>query len=98
MRAKARTCSRGVGLYGEAFVEEPLLVDLAQQPPQRLDVAVVVGDVGVLHVDPVAHLAGQLLPFLRVLHHLAAAGGIIFVYADLLPDVLLGDTEGLLYA
>ena len=33
VRAEARTCSRGVGLYGEALVEEPLLVDPAQQPP-----------------------------------------------------------------
>ena len=94
--AQSRPCGRGVGLDGVALVEQTLLVDLAEQIPQGLYIAVVVGDIGVLHVHPVPHEASELLPLVGVLHHLTATGGVVFVDADLLADVLLGDTEGFL--
>ena len=96
MGAEPRPCGGGIGLYGVALIEEPLLVDLAEQIPQGLYIAVVVGDIGVLHVYPVPHEASELLPLVGVLHHLTATGGVVFVDADLLADILLGDTEGFL--
>ena len=93
---EARSGGRRVGLDGVALVEQPLLVELLQKPPQRLDVLVVVGDVGVVHVDPVAHLAGELLPHALELHHRLAAGAVVLLDGNLLADVLLGDAELLL--
>ena len=49
-----------------ALVQHALLVDLLQAPPFGLDIVVVIGDVGMLHVDPVAHLVAHLLPFMQV--------------------------------
>ena len=96
VRTQPRTCSRRIGLDRVALIEEALLIDLAEEVPEGLDIAVVVGDVGVIHVHPVAHEAGELLPLLRVLHHLTATSSIVFVDADLLADIFLRDTEGLL--
>ncbi len=54
---QTRACGRRVGLYGVALVEQTLVEELLQQIPQRLDILVVVCDVRVVHVDPVAHAA-----------------------------------------
>ena len=97
MGAESRTSGRGIRLDRIALVEQTLLIDLAKEVPERLDVAVIVGDIGVLHIDPVAHTASQLLPFLRVFHDFTATGSIVLIDADLLPDVFLRDAEGLFH-
>ena len=98
VRAQAGAGSGRVGLDGVALVEQALVIELLEQPPQALDVAVLVGDIGVLHIDPVAHAVGQVFPLAGVFHHLLAAGGIVLIDGDLLADILLGDTQGLLHA
>ncbi len=98
VRREARAGGRRVGLDGVALVEQPLVEELLEQPPERLDVFVVVGDVGVLHVDPVAHLARELLPHARELHDGLAAGAVVLLDRDRAADVLLGDAQLLLHA
>ena len=93
-----RAGGRRVGLDRVALVEQPLVEELLEQPPQRLDVFVVVGDVGVVHIDPVSHLARELLPHARELHDGLAAGAVVLLDRDLPPDVLLRDAELLLDA
>ncbi len=93
MGAEACSGCGGVGLDGVALVEIAFLVELTEEPPYGLDVAVVVCDIGVGHVDPVAHAAGEVFPFAGILHHLAAAGGVVVIDRDFLADVLLGDAE-----
>ena len=95
---EARSGGRRVGLDGVALVEQALVEELLQQPPQRLDVFVVVGDVRIVHVDPVAHLAREVLPDARELHHRLAARAVVLLDGDLLADVFLGDAELLLDA
>ena len=51
------------------LVQEALFPDLFERPPHGLDVLVVVGDVRVLHVRPVADAFGHALPFALVLPH-----------------------------
>ena len=48
------------------LVQEPLLPNFFERPPDRLDILVVVGDVRVLHVRPVADALGHFLPFALV--------------------------------
>ena len=50
-----------------ALIQQALLVDGLEGPPLGLDVVIMVGDVGVLHVDPVTHLVGHFLPVVQVL-------------------------------
>ena len=45
-----------------ALIEEPLVVDGLQRPPLGLDVVVVIGHVGVVHVHPVTHPVGHVRP------------------------------------
>ncbi len=95
-------CGR-IGLYGVSLVEQALLVELLQQPPQGLDVLVVVGDVGMVQVDEVAHLLGQLAPLLGEHHHVLAALAVVVLGRDvalrlLVVDVGLGDAQLLLHA
>ena len=97
VRAQPRTCSRRIGLNRIALVQQSLLVDLAEQIPESLDVAIIVGDVGVLHIYPIAHQARELLPLVRVLHHLTATSSVVFVDADLLTDIFLRDAQSLFH-
>ena len=98
VRAEARAVGRRIRLDGETLVQQTFIVNLTEQVPQRLDVAVVVGDVRVVHVHPVADAVGQRGPLLRVLHHLGAARRVVFFHRDLGADVGLRDAELLLDA
>ena len=80
VRAESRTGSGRIRLYGISFIKQSFLVELLQQPPQGFDVAVVVSDVGVLHVHPVAHLVSQVFPLFGELHDVLAAGGVVFCH------------------
>ena len=98
MGAETCTSHRRVGLNGVALVEETFLVELFEQIPEGFDVLVVVSDVRVLEINPVAHLLGEVRPLTGVFHHLLTAGSVVLIDADLLADVLFGDAEFLFYA
>ena len=59
-----------------ALVEQALVIDLAQRPPDRLDVALIQRAVGVVEVDPEADALGQPLPLLHVGEHRLPAAGV----------------------
>ena len=67
MRGQRSAAARAVRDDLVALVEQALLVDLLEGPPLGLDVVVVVGDVRVFHVRPVADALGHLLPLGLVL-------------------------------
>ena len=62
-----------VGDHLVPAVEEPLVPDGLQEMPDRLDVGVVEGVVGVAHVHPEAHSLGHALPVADVAHDRLAA-------------------------
>ena len=97
MRAEAGSVGRREWLDGEALVEQTLVVYLLEEIPEGLDVPVVIGDVRVIHIDPVAYPLGHVHPLAGVLHHLLAAGAVVLLYADFLSDVLFVDAEFLLH-
>ena len=97
MGTQPRPRHGAVGLDGVAFVEQPFPVHLGQQPPNRLHVLGVVGHVRRLHVHPVAHLTGQLVPLRGVPHHRLAAGVVVLLHRQLGANVLFGDAELLLH-
>jgi hypothetical protein len=69
------------------------LPQLLHDPPARLDVAGVVGDVGVLQVEPEADALGHLVPVLDVLEHVVAAQGVEAGDAVVLDLLLVGEPE-----
>ena len=70
---------------------------MLQEPPKRFDVRVFVSDVGVFHVHPVAHQVAEVCPFLCEHHHIATTLRVVFLNADCLADVFLGDAEFLFH-
>ena len=82
MTRKASACSRAIGLNGVTLVEHIVLVELLQEPPEGLDVLVVVGDIGVVEVDKVAHALGKVAPFLGEHHHVLAALTVVLLGGD----------------
>ena len=98
MRRQARTCRRRIRLNGVALVQITLLIEFLQQIPQRLNILIIIGDIRVIEVHPIAHLLRQIRPFLGVLHHLLAASGVVLVHANLLTDILFGNPKHLLHA
>ena len=97
----ARQPGAGCGaerLDGVALVEEPLVIEHLQQEPQRLDILVLKGDIGVFQIHPIAHLLGQFIPKVFVLQYLGAAGLVILVHTNLLADILLGNAQLFLHA
>ena len=91
--AEAGTGGGAVGLDGLALVEQALAVDILQKIPEGLDIAVVVGDVRIVHVDPVADALGKVAPLGGVLHNLLATGFVVLLYAYLGSYIFLGDAE-----
>ena len=87
-----------VGLDGVALVQQSFVIYLLEQPPERLYIAVVIGDIGVLHVHPVTYAVGHGFPLGGVFHHFFAAGAVVFFHTDAAADVGLGDAEFLLHA
>ena len=64
--ADRRAAARAVRHHLVPLIEQALVPDLPQQPPDALDVLVVEGVVGVAHVDPEADALGEALPLLQV--------------------------------
>ena len=52
---------------------------LLQYPPKRFDIFIFISDVGIFKINPITHFLGQVVPDIRVFHHLSAAGGIVIV-------------------
>ena len=98
MRAEAGACCRRIGLDGIALVQQLFVVQLAKQPPYRLDVVIFKGDIGVVEVYPVTHLAGDVVPEVFVAHHGFAALGVVIIDADFGTDVFFGDAQFFFYA
>ena len=71
--AQRRAAARAVGHDLVALVEQPLIPELAQNPPHALDVLVLEGDIGIFQIDPEAHALGEPFPFLDVAQHALAA-------------------------
>ncbi len=49
------------------LVEQALFSNLLQAPPYRLDIAVIISDIGFVHVYPEGQAVGHLLPLLLIL-------------------------------
>ena len=98
MRTEPGTRSRGIRLYGIALIQQSLGINVLQKIPQCLYIAVIIRDIRIIHIHPVAYALGKGHPFLGVLHHLPAACPVVFLYAYLRPYVLLGDAQKLLHA
>ena len=98
MGTQTGTRCRRVWLDRIALVQQSLLVNLLQEIPQRLDIAVIVRNIRIVSIHPIAHTFGQIDPFLCIFHDLAAADGVVLRHGYLLADVVLGDTQGLLHS
>ena len=98
MGAQAGACGGRIGLDRIALVQQTFLIYLLEEIPEGLDVAVVVGDVGIVGVHPVADALGQVDPLLGIFHDLAAADRVVLRHGYLLSDVVLGNAQGLLHS
>ncbi len=96
VRRQGGAAAGAVGADPVALVQEPLVPQLAQQPPHRLDVGVVEGAVGVVGVDPDAGPLGEGLPVGHVALHRLAAAGVELGDAEGLDLVLVGEAQLLL--
>ena len=92
---RRKSCSRfgRVGLNGVSFIDQILVVELFEQPPNRLHIFGSIGDIGLVHIDPIPHLFGQITPYVCVAHHSFAACRIVLVHADRFSDIYFGNSE-----
>ena len=100
---RAKTCTRTwrIWLDGITLVEQALVVELLQKPPQSLDVLIVVSDIRMVKVNEVAHLLSQFTPLGSELHHVLTALMVVVFRRDVLlrslvVNILLGNTQFLL--
>ena len=98
MRAQSRAGSRRIRLDGVSLIQQAFAVELLQQPPQSLDISVFIRDIRMVQVHPVAHLVGQVGPFLGEFHHVVAALFVVVGDGNRLSDVFLRDAQLLLHA
>jgi hypothetical protein len=93
VRGEGGAAARAVGDDLVALVEAPVVPEPSQRPPDRLDVVVVEGHVGVVEVDPEADPLGQPVPLLDVLEDRLPAAGVELGDPELLDLLLGGDAE-----
>ncbi len=72
---------RAIGLDLVALVDQILFPELLEDPPDRFDIVVGIGDIGILEIDPEADAAGDLIPFLQIGPDALTAFGIELVNA-----------------
>ena len=94
--ADRRAAARAVRHDLVALVEQALVPDLPQQPPDRLDVLVGERVVGVAEVDPEADALGEALPLLQVRGDALAAELVELGDAVVLDLLLAVDAEAAL--
>ena len=75
VRAQRGPAAGAVGHDLVALIEQAFFGDLLQAPPLGFDIGVFIGDVGMLHVDPVADLLGHLFPLVQVFPYALLALG-----------------------
>ena len=76
VRRQRRSAARAVELDLEALIDQSFFEITVQRPPDGFDVLVLAGDVGVLHVDPVAHAPCEVFPHVLVFEDGLAAFGV----------------------
>ncbi len=95
--AQRRAAAWAVGDHLVALVEEILLPELFQDPPEGLNVLVLHGHVGVLQVHPEGHALGQGFPLVQVLPDRLLAHLVEASHAVLLDLGLAGEPQALLH-
>ncbi len=98
MTAKSSSGSRRIRLYGFALVKVSLSVDILKQPPKSLNIAVVIGNIRIIHIHPISDPFSKITPLRRVFHHFLTASTVVILHADILSYVLLRNSELLLHA
>ena len=66
MRGKGSAATGAIGHDLKALIKKTLVEDLLKRPPLGLDKAVVIGNVGVVHISPEANGAREILPHLLI--------------------------------
>ena len=96
VRGQRRAAAGAVRHYLVPLVYQALLVNALERPPHRLDIIVVVSDVGVVHVRPVTYALGHALPFAFILPYALFTLADEGLYAVLLYLLLAVDAQLLL--
>ena len=96
MARQGGAAAGAVGLDLPAFVEQVLFPEFGQRPPLRLDVGVPVGQVGAVHVEPVADPLGHPPPLPLVGADALEAGAVELLDPVVLDLLLAGEAELLL--
>ena len=62
LRRKRSTTSGTIGNNLESFIKKLLLPDFLQCPPLRLNIIILISNIGVLHISPKTNGIGEILP------------------------------------
>ena len=93
MRRQTCSCFGRVRLNGIALIQQAFVVKLSEQPPNALHVFRSVGNVRVLHIDPISHFFGELVPDVCVAHNRLFTSFVVGIYTDFGADVFFGNAE-----
>ena len=96
MRTEAGAIGRRIGLDCVSFIEQTLVINLLQKVPEGLYITIVVGDIRIVHIDPVAYPLCHIHPLCGIFHDLLTAGRIIFLDRYLGADISLRNPKFLL--
>ena len=86
-----------IGLNCITLIEQALVIQLLEKIPQCFYILIIISNIRVVGIHPIAHAFSKFCPLTGIFHNLAPAGIIIVVNADALAYVFLGDTEHFLH-
>src|SRR5690606_20281587 len=69
------------------------VLNLFQEPPNRLHIFWFIGDIWVFHIYPIPHFLRQVIPYIGITHHGSFTRFVILFYRDFYSDVFFGDSE-----
>ena len=92
---RRKSCSRfgRIGLNRISFINQILVIELFEQPPYRLHIFRSIGDISLVHIDPIPHFFRQIAPHVGVAHDGFSACSIVLIYANGCSDIFFGNPE-----
>ena len=74
------------------------MIELLEEPPNRLHIFWFVGNVWVLEIYPVADFLRKIVPDVSIAHHGISAGLVVVFHRDFFTDIFFCDAEFFLHA
>ena len=66
-------------------------IKLLKEPPECFDIPVIIGNIWVIHIDPVSHFPGKIFPQIGIFHYSLTAFFVVIFNGNISWRILISD-------